>query len=188
MSPLYCAQSEIRAVLAQSDEPEHARHAEDTLSWVIRLKPDVDAALALAALAHDIDAADAATLVRRDAFDTYDAYKSAHASASARILRGVLQTCGVSPDVTRRACRLVEMHEFGGDPDANLLRDADCLSCFSVNLPLYLERKGKAETLRRTRWDYARLSQRGRRFFTGIRHDDPRLNRILRQAAAVQSL
>ena len=26
------------------------------------------------------------------------------------------------------------------------------------------------------------------RFFTGIRHDDPRLNRILRQAAAVQSL
>lgn len=188
MSPLYRAQSEIRAVLAQSDEPEHARHAEDTLSWIIRLKCDAGPALALAALAHDIDAADPATVVRRDDFDIYDEYKAAHARASARILRGILLQCEVAQEVTKRACRLVEMHEFGGDPEANVLRDADCLSCFSVNLPLYLERKGRAETLRRTSRDYARLSQHGRRFFPGIRHEDPRLNRILRQAAAVHAL
>lgn len=185
--PLSRAQAEIRGLLAQSPSPEHARHAEDTLVWVMRLKPDVDAALALAALAHDIECIDDLARTARQEFDSYDEYKTAHALRAARILRDILRRCTVNDAVARRACRLVEMHEFGGDADADVLRDADSLSYFSVNMPLYFDRQGRIETLRRSRWDYARMSVRARRYFTGIRHRDPRLNRILREAAVSAS-
>lgn len=184
MNSLYRAQSEIRAQLAQSDEAEHARHAEDTLRWVMRLKPDADAALALAALGHDLEALDGRTVVQRADHADYDEYKTAHAQASARLLRRLLLRCDVPETVIRRACGLVELHEFGGNPDANVLRDADCLSCFSVNLPLYLERRGAAEALWRSRWNYARLSPNARQLVPDIQHADPRLNSIMQQAAA----
>lgn len=179
--PLSRAQAEIRAVFARSPTMQAARHAEDTLAWLLRLRPGADPALALAALGHDIDHADPRTMLGRENFESYGDFKDAHAARAASVLRALLARCGVNGSLAQRACWLVEHHECGGDADADLLRDADNLSYFRVNLPAYFDREGRMETLRRCRWSYECLSPQARKHVGDITHRDPRLNRLLRE-------
>ena len=180
-----CARARILAVIRRSTVPEDPAHAENTLAWLLRLAPEADAALRIAALAHDIDRAlPEGERVRRADFDDYDAFKAAHARNGARVLEDILRECGAPEPLIREACRLVALHEFGGDPRANLLRDADSLSFYETNLPLYLAREGEAEALRRARWGYKRLSSRARALLATIRHGDPAADRILARVLA----
>lgn len=176
------AAADIRAVLAQSPVPEDPGHAENTLHWLLRLAPTADAALQLAALAHDIERARPDRL-RREAFPNYDAFKQAHADQGAEIADRLLAKAGVSADIRARVASLIRRHETGGDPDSDLLKDADSLSYFDHNLPRYYAREGYAETLRRARWGYGRLSVRARRAYAQIRHEHPTLNRLLAAAS-----
>ncbi len=167
-----CAVARVRARLALSEVPEDPRHGENTVQWLLRLHPEADEALRLAALAHDIDRA-TPERVRREDFRDYDAFKAAHARRGARLLRGILEGCGLEPALVEEACRLVAHHEAGGDPRADILRDADSLSFYDTNLPLYLRRQGPEEALRRARWGWARLSERGRALLRAFRPRDP---------------
>ena len=184
LDPIDCARRRILAAIAGSEVPEDPAHAENTLAWLLRLEPDADPALRLAALGHDIDRATPDRVRRRD-FDDYDAFKAAHARRSARLLRNILEECGVEPEVIGEACRLVALHEVGGDPRSDLLREADSLSFFEVNLPLYHAREGDKETLRRCRWGVARLSPAGRRLLAANLPADPVLAALVRRAMAV---
>ena len=58
---------------------------------------------------------------------------------------------------------------MGGDPRSDLLVDADSISYFDVNLPLYHARNSRKETLRRCLWGYERLSPRARSIVATIR-------------------
>jgi hypothetical protein len=63
-----------------------------------------------------------------------------------------MRECRVEDEaLTREVHRLVCFHEAGGDPRSDLLRDADGISFFEVNLPHYFERNGGEETRRRLR-------------------------------------
>ena len=156
------ARREILEVISGSEVPEDFPHANNTLQWLLKLDPTADQALQIAALAHDIDRAATGRKVRREDFPDYDAFKAAHARNGAAILLEILAGCGVDPGLTAEACRLVEVHEVGGDPRSDLLKDADSLSYFEVNLPLYFQREGLAETRRRSEWGYRRLSPAAR--------------------------
>ncbi len=175
------AKQKIRLVIVNSQVPEDSRHADNTLEWLLRLQPDAGDALQLAALAHDIDRAIEESKVRREDFEDYDAFKAAHSRNSAEILRPILTVCGVARDIVYEACRLVEAHEVGGDPDSDLLKDADSISYFDVNLPLYYQREGWGETKRRSRWGYRRLSPRAEEIVKHIGHEDKVLVRLLRE-------
>ena len=175
------AKRKIRTLIAGSRVPEDPRHADNTLEWLLRLEPDADQAMQLAALAHDIDRADDVTKVKRANFDDYDAFKSAHARNGAEILRSILIRCDVEGDVADEACRLVEVHEVGGDPRSDLLKDADSISYFDVNLPLYYQREGWAETKRRSLWGYRRLSARAKELVNKTCYQDERLIQLLRE-------
>jgi len=175
------AKRKIRALIAGSRVPEDPRHADNTLEWLLRLEPDADQALQLAALAHDIDRADDLRKIKRADFDDYDAFKSAHARNGAEILRSILIRCDVEGNVVDEACRLVEVHEVGGDPRSDLLKDADSISYFDVNLPLYYQREGWAETKRRSLWGYRRLSARAKELVNKICYQDERLIQLLRE-------
>ncbi len=185
MDSIDCAKQKIRAVIAGSRVPEDPRHADNTLEWLLRLKPDAGEALQLAALAHDIDRAIEEVKVRRADFEDYDAFKAAHARHGAELLRPILATCGVAGDIVDEACRLVEVHEVGGDPEADLLKDADSISYFDVNLPLYYQREGWAESKRRSLWGYQRLSVRARKIVENISHKEEVLTRLLREVIHV---
>ncbi len=181
MSSIECAKDKIRLVVADSRVPEDPRHADNTLEWLLRLEPHADDALRLAALAHDIDRAIEELKVKRADFDDYDAFKAAHACHGAEILRPILTECGVERHIMDEACRLVEVHEVGGDFRSDLLKDADSISYFDVNLPFYYRREGWNEAKRRSSWGYRRLSARAKEIVKHIVHEEGAPVRLLRE-------
>lgn len=183
MNSIECARKRIRATIADSRVPEDPRHAENTLEWLLRLDPGAGQALQIAALSHDIDRAVEDRKVRRADFDDYDVFKAAHARNGAGILRTILEECGVDQPVRDEACRLVICHEVGGDPSSDLLKDADSISFFDTNLPLYYQREGLEETRRRCIWGYRRLSPRMKELVNGFTFKDEALTRLLEEVA-----
>ncbi len=175
------AKQKIRLIVAGSQVPEDPCHADNTLEWLLRLEPDASEALQLAALAHDIDRAMERTKVRAADFDNYDAFKAAHSRISAEILLPILTACGVDRNILEETCRLVELHEVGGDPGSDLLKDADSISFFHVNLPFYFQREGWDETKRRSHWGYRRLTPRAQEIVKHIDHEEKELARLLRE-------
>ncbi len=175
------AKTRIRQVVARSQIPEDPRHADNTLEWLLRFEPTADHALEIAALAHDIDRADEHTKIRRADYDTYDTFKAAHARHSAQILDSILTECRVPTRIAVEACRLVEIHEIGGDARADLVKDADSISYFDVNLPLYYQREGWTETKRRSSWGYERLSTHAKQALDNATYPQKVLNRLLQQ-------
>ncbi len=179
MDSVDCAKQKIRAVIAGSLVPEDPGHADNTLEWLLRLEPDASEALQLAALAHDIDRAIVEIKVKRADFDDYDVFKAAHARHGAELLRPILTACDVANDIVEEACRLVVVHEVGGDADADLLKDADSISYFDVNLALYYQREGWQETLRRSLWGYSRLSTRAQAIVKAIDYQPRKLMSLM---------
>lgn len=153
-----CVKKKIETVISGSSVPEDPIHSKNTLEWLLKLSPDADEALQVAALGHDIERAIEKRKVRRKDFKDYDEFKAAHARNSADILMEIVRDCGMKQDVTKEIFRLVCLHEVGGDPRSELLKDADSISFFDVNLPLYFERNGWEKTRQRCLWGYRRLS------------------------------
>lgn len=183
--PVICsAKQRIRTIIGLSPVPEDPGHAENTRLWVLRLEPDADVTLRLAALAHDIERARPDRLSRHD-FDNYDDFKARHAELGAAIADTVLAQCKVDMDVRRTVRHLISRHEHGGDPKSDLLKDADSLSFFDHNLPMYYQREGWAETLERARWGYQRLSRRAQYYYCEIEHHDPELQQLLYEATTL---
>ncbi len=182
MNSIECTKQKIRAVIAGSKVPEDSRHAENTLDWLLRLKPDADEALQIAALGHDIERAFEARKVKRADFPDYDIFKAAHARISAEILKGIMEDCGVPQDMVSEVCLLVCRHETGGDPRSDLIKNADSISYFHVNMPLYYQREGWEETKRRCIWGYGRLSPRMKEIVENMSHLDEKLMKLLKEA------
>ncbi len=182
MDSISHAKQKIREIIAGSHVPEDPHHAENTLCWLLKLDPLADQSLQIAALAHDIDRAVEAHKVQRVDFSDYDTFKSAHAKNSAINLRKILNECGVERDVVDEACRLVVHHETGGDSRSDLLKDADGISFFEVNLPLYYHREGPAETRRRCVWGYQRLSSRMKKVAQNMTYESEELTLLFKEA------
>ncbi len=173
------AKQKIRKIIATSHVPEDPRHADNTLEWLLHLAPNASDSLQLAALAHDIDRAIDESKVKREQFDDFNVFKEAHAHNSAIILRPILTACSLEKDVVDEACRLVELHEVGGDLKSDLIKDADSISYFDVNLPLYYKREGLDETKRRSLWGYHRLSPRAKKIVNRIVYENKTLTHLL---------
>ena len=170
----------IEAIIARSSVPEDPVHSKNTLTWLLRLKPDADEALQIAALGHDIDRAIEDRKVRREDFEDYDQFKAAHANNSAVILREIMDTHDLAVKIADEVCRLVCRHEVGGDERSDLLKDADSISFFDVNLPFYYRRSGWDETKRRCRWGYERLSEKMKRVATELTFENHELDAMLK--------
>jgi hypothetical protein len=180
MDRLERAARRIEEVIAGSTVPEDPEHSRNTLQWLLELDPEADAALQIAALGHDIDRAVEERKVLRADFAEYDAFKAAHARNGAQILRELLEACGIEDAAfLREVHRLVCRHEVGGDTRSDLLVDADSLSYFDVNLPLYFARHGWEETQRRCVWGYRRLSKRSLPVAANLNYSDLELQRLV---------
>lgn len=186
MDSINCAKQQIRVIISKSSVPEDPRHADNVLEWLLKLKPDADEALQLAALAHDIDRANEQTKIKRADFNDYDQFKAAHAHHSAVILKQILQQYQVEPSIIENACQLVELHEVGGDPRSDLLKDADSISYFEVNMPLYFQREGYEETLKRCIWGYHRLSPKMKKVCQSFSYSHDVLNKILKETVSIK--
>jgi hypothetical protein len=149
---------------------------------LLRLEPDANQALQIAALGHDIERALETRKVKRADFPEYDIFKSAHARNSAEILRRIMEDCGVPHDTANEVYVLVCQHETGGDHRADLIKNADGVSYFHVNMPLYYQREGWEETKRRYIWGYGLLSSRMNEIVENMSYSDEKLMKLLKEA------
>jgi len=173
--------NEILEILRCSALPEDYEHALNVLEWVNRLKPDADFPLRIAALGHDIERALPERKVQRTNFPSYDDFKRTHAQNSAKIIDEILSMYTIAPDVIERVHYLIANHEFGKDNDfdINILKDADSLSFFEINLPYYLLREGERETYFRMQWGYDRMSKKAKQLLNNFSNGEDILKDFL---------
>ncbi len=159
MDSVDCVKSKIEEIVKKSPVPEDLSHSRNTLEWVLKLDPGADEALKIAALGHDIERAIEERKVKRKNFRNYDEFKDAHASNSAKVMIGIMKKCGISKKLSADIFSLVRYHETGTAKRIDILRNADSISFFDVNLPYYFVRNGPKETKKRCLWGYGRLSR-----------------------------
>ena len=149
MDNIDCVKKKIEEIIKKSSVPEDLIHSKNTLEWLLKLDPDADEALKIAALGHDIERAIEGRKVKRKDFKNYDEFKDAHASNSAKIMMEIMKECGVSKRLADDIFSPVRYHETGNTKRIDILRDADSISFFDVNLPHYFIRTGAEETKKR---------------------------------------
>jgi len=176
-------EKEIKKIIAGSTLPEDYAHALKTKELVLKLNPWADWSLQIAALAHDIERAFPHKKVKRQDYPNYDEFKKAHAANSAQIMREILARYDFDSDIKKRIIRLIEHHEFGldNDPELAVLKEADSLSFFEVNLPFYAQRSNDSEILFRMKWGYQRLSPSGRLKVKKLSFQNEKLNKLLEE-------
>jgi len=184
LTPYECTKKRILDRIRASEVPEDYHHALNTLKWVRKLHAKDDALLEIAALGHDIERASAETKVRRSNFADYDSFKHAHAENSANIVSQIMRECNWDEVSIERVAGMIRNHETGGDRESNVLRDADALSFFEVNLPYYYKRHDLAEVEKRCRWGYSRISPKWKPFVRQFRYPDEELNRLIERIGA----
>ena len=166
-------------IIKKSQVPEDPIHSKNTLEWLLKLKPDADDALKIAALGHDIERAIAERKVRREDYKDYDEFKEAHASNSAKILAEIMKECNISKKLADDVVFLVCHHETGGTRRVDILRDADSISFFHVNLPYYFLRNGIEETKRRCLWGYKKLPKNMQEVVVKFNYKDKELESLV---------
>ncbi len=149
---------------------EHIKHLERTVYWVKKLKPNADEALLIAAFSHDIGTAYRWKKIQKELYQTNFTDKELierHQKECARIIKEFLEKHGANSEIIDRVKMLVSKHEEGGNTDQNLLKDADSISFFENNIPIFLnmaKKIGKEKVKQKFDWMYNRItSKRARR-------------------------
>jgi len=185
MSIIYpkAIENEIEDIISRSEVPEDYAHAKNVKDWVLKFRPDADWALQIAAFAHDIERALPRRKVVRSKFSSYNDFKNAHALSSAKVIQEILDKYPLSRKVKNKILSLIRNHELGQSEDSDLaiLKDADSLSFFKVNLLAYAERNDESEILSRMMWGYQRLSERARQIVKEFHYENERLHEFLQR-------
>ena len=170
----------IVGIIKKSSTPEDPIHAKNTLEWMIKLEPQADEALKIAALGHDIERAISKRKIKRENYTNYEEFKKAHALNSAEILSKLMETFKLKKELREEIFYLVNHHETGGNKRANLLKNADSLSFFQVNLPYYFIRNNLDETKKRCVWGYHRLPANLRKIVSRFSYNDERITLLVK--------
>ncbi len=180
MDKISLVKRKIEEVIKGSSVPEDPIHSKNTLKWLLKLMPDANESLKIAALGHDIERAIEKRKVRRQDYKDYDEFKDAHALNSANILAEIMKSFDIDEKMIDEVFSLVRHHETGGADRVDLLKDADSISYFEVNLPLYFIRNTLIETKRRCLWGYKRLSDQGKKIVSELNYQNKEIKSLLK--------
>ncbi|CAD7767138.1 MAG: hypothetical protein DNFNHJIP_00545 [Candidatus Argoarchaeum ethanivorans] len=89
--------------------------------------------------------------------------------------------CSIRKELVDDVFFLVSHHETGGNRRVDILRDADTISFFHVNLPYYFVRNDAEETKRRCLWGYKKLPDNLKRIVANFRYEDKEVEFLLRE-------
>ncbi len=157
----------LEKIIPESRRPDVILHAENTLAWLLKLEPIATQEMQLAAFAHDIDRCWFEKMLEVDN-EGYIDYKRRHSQRGADIVSAMMMALEFPLESTKRVHYLISNHEFGGDEEADLIRDADSLSYFENNLPGYFERGGKEATQIKIKFMYDRASDKAKALVKSI--------------------
>jgi hypothetical protein len=150
--------AELLEILGNSRLPQSLKHAEGVATWVKRLKPDADIAMEIASLGHDLDTCKEEWRVRKKDFHDERSFKQAHAQKSAELLEVLLVKYELGEEMIARIKHLVANHEYAVDEDSQILMQAEAISFFEYNLPIYYIQKGETRTQEKIRTMWSKLS------------------------------
>ncbi|MBA7486158.1 hypothetical protein ES707_21711 [subsurface metagenome] len=184
MDKINLVKGKIEEVIKGSSVPEDPIHSKNTLEWLLKLKPGADESLTIAALGHDIERAIEKRKVMRQDYKDYDAFKDAHALNSANVIAEIMQACDIDKKMIDEVFFLVRHHETGGTDRVDILKDADSISYFDVNLPHYFLRNNLIETKRRCLWGYKRLSDVGKKIVAELNYKNKEVESLLKVCIA----
>ncbi len=155
-------EKEIAGLISRSDIKEDSKHSLLTRKLVIALHPKAPYHLQIAALAHDIERGFPNRL-RSERFSNYNTYKKKHSEKGAKIIYALLKKHNYDEAFARRVSELVRLHEFGGNREAGILRDADTISFFEYNIYFHYRTHTREQTFEKAKWMYSRASGRVQR-------------------------
>jgi hypothetical protein len=167
-------EQEILEILKKNKE--ELEHANNTLKYLLIIKPDADIIFRISALGHDVERAINGKDEKK--YDSHRDFKMAHSKRSAEIIKNLLEKNNFNKKDIERAYNLILAHEFGGNEEQNLLRDADSLSNFEWCDYMFGKLdinslKGVAEKM------FRRLSEQRRQFIGNIRFKNKEIRDII---------
>jgi len=145
----------------------NADHLIRTAYWVKKLDPKTSDALVLAALTHDIERVfkeDRNPPTPEFGGAKWDdpIYSQWHSERSAKFTEEFLKKEGESEELIKKTTDLIKLHELGGNPEADLLKDADSLSFLEVNVALFIsmvpDKLSKDEILEKLNFMFNRIT------------------------------
>jgi hypothetical protein len=130
MANLEIIEKEILELLKRN--LEELKHAKDTLNWLLIINPNSDFILKISALGHDVERAINPWKLNGhiDKKLNEKSFRMEHAKRSAEILKNILLKYKIKEIEIQRMQNIVLSHEFGGNSEANLIRDTDSLANF----------------------------------------------------------
>lgn len=180
MDNISCIKRKIKDIIEKSSVPEDPVHSKDTLEWLLNLEPDADDALQIAALGHDIERAIEERKVKRKDYKNYDDFRQAHSLNSAKILSELMEECNIDRELLNDVTYLLCNHETGGNRRSDILKNADSVSFFHVNLPYYFERHSVDETKKRCLWGYGKLPDNLKEIVAEFSYGNKKLESLFR--------
>jgi len=171
----------IIELLKNSAVEEDYVHAQYVWKWVLKLKPDADTALQIAALGHDIDRAIPDKMIKKGDYTNYDEYKKYHALNSAKIIGELLEKYGFDEKVISKVKLLIENHEVGGEGDAEVLKESDSLAFFEHALPFHIKAHTHQETKDKIKFMYTRLSENSKELINKFKFQDEQINNLVKE-------
>ena len=143
------------------------KHSQRTIFWLLKLNPDADVALKIAAFTHDIERLASSPPLEHMIAASSEGWQDPeflrrHSTKGAEIIGEILKGMAVEPGVIDQVQFLVAGHEFPGTDDQNILKDADSISFFENNvmgfLRMHVKTYGKEKVRAKFEWMYSRIS------------------------------
>jgi hypothetical protein len=172
---IYNLKNTLEAIMAPTKE---LAHGTETLQWLLKINPNSDWQVQIAAFAHDIERAcpfiDGKYPPKPNKSDhsNYDSYKQAHALRSAEILATIMKTQNFSDADISRVYNAVTNHEVGGDIDSDLVRDADSLRWFDKGYIKYIEKSGIDGAKEKGWWMFMRANMATKELILSLNFDE----------------
>lgn len=152
-------------------------HGEDTLEWLLKIDPQAEWQIKIAALAHDIERAvpDIPDMTPpkhiRAEQESYDTYKQHHAKRSAIIVKHIMSVFGFEQSDIDRISNAIEKHEVGGDADSDLVRDADSIRWFDLGHENYIDKYGLDGAKEKGWWMYKRATEKTKKLIDSLKYN-----------------
>ncbi|MBA7555301.1 hypothetical protein ES705_47959 [subsurface metagenome] len=95
-----------------------------------------------------------------------------------------MKDCNLAKEFIDNVFFLVRHHETGGDSRTDVLRNADSISFFHINLPYYFARNNIEDVKRRFLWGYRKLPDSLRKILIDFGYRDKQLASLVKDWAA----
>ncbi len=164
MENLDLAVKEIEKILIKSPVTTELQHGKAAKKWLLVLEPNANEAMQIAALAHDIERSfiDEKKHNKEEYSKDYNQHKREHSERSAKVVKELLEKFDFNENFINKVYKIVLNHEFGGDRETDLVRDADSISFFEINFNNYLKKYGSKKSKEKIHFMYDRMSDKAK--------------------------